>query len=108
MGSGIFTPVGPLNYTYDRDSGSKLITAKIPLKNKNKLDSNQKVFPTVIEMSQVTGEFENISLYTKAVMTKGEYEILTLCHNETFCCEASYNISNNNNSRYTIAQLIKQ
>ena len=33
-------------------------------------------------------------------MGKGEYEEVTLCHGETFCCEASYNISNTDNTRY--------
>ena len=47
--------------------------------------------------------FEDISAYTKLEMKKGEYEEVSLCHNNdntvTFCCEARYNISNSNNAR---------
>ena len=34
--------------------------------------------------------FENITGYTRAPMVSGSQEILTLCHGETFCCQASY------------------
>ena len=43
--------------------------------------------------------YEDISKFTKVEMKKGKSEILELCHNGTFCCQASYNISNTNNAR---------
>ena len=47
--------------------------------------------------------FEDITAYSKLEMKKGEYEEVSLCHSDdntdTFCCEASYNISNSNNAR---------
>ena len=45
-------------------------------------------------MNQVNTIFENISFYTQIEMTKGKHENVQLCHNETFCCEAAYTISN--------------
>ena len=44
--------------------------------------------------------FENISAYSQHEMKKGGYEEVTLCYTDTFCCEASYNISNTDNTRY--------
>merc|ERR1711892_314749 len=38
--------------------------------------------------------FEDISVYSQAVMSKGDSEMKTLCYNETFCCHARYNITN--------------
>ena len=32
LGSGIFSPSGPLNYTYNSRGGSKLVTAKVPIR----------------------------------------------------------------------------
>ena len=34
--------------------------------------------------------FENISGYSRAPLVSGRQENLTLCHGETFCCQASY------------------
>ena len=34
--------------------------------------------------------FENISGYSRAPLVSGRQEILTLCHGQTFCCQASY------------------
>ena len=34
LGSGIFSPSGPLNYTYNSRGGSKLVTAKVPTRLK--------------------------------------------------------------------------
>ena len=34
LGSGIFSPSGPLNYTYSSRGGSKLVTAKVPIRLK--------------------------------------------------------------------------
>ena len=31
LGSGIFSPRGPLNYTYSAGAGSRLVTARVPL-----------------------------------------------------------------------------
>ena len=54
-------------------------------------------------MNQVNTIFENISFYTQIEMTKGQHENVQLCHNETFCCEAAYTISNDHNdTRYVL------
>ena len=99
LGSGIFSPNGPLNYTYDENSGSRLVIAKVPiLKNhekETKMDDPKNAYQTNFNSRY----YEDISKFTKVEMTKGKSEILELCHNSTFCCQASYNISNTNNAR---------
>ena len=99
LGSGIYSPTGPLNYTYDIGSGSKLVMAEIPIKKSEKVTKINS--PTEIQFRQINATFENISFYTKIEMTKGQHESVQLCHNETFCCEAAYTISNDHNdTRY--------
>jgi len=103
LGSGIYTPTGPLNYTYDSNSGSKLVIAEIPIKKSETPKIRKINNPTEIEFGQITATFENISFYTKIEMTKGQHENVQLCHNETFCCEAAYTISNeHSDTRYVL------
>ena len=59
--------------------------------------------PTSIRSSSIDpilAIFENISAYSQHEMKKGGYEEVTLCHKDTFCCEASFNISNTDNTKY--------
>ena len=52
--------------------------------------------------SPILAIFENISVYSQHELIKGSYEEVSLCHQDTFCCEASYNISDTDNTRCII------
>ena len=123
LGSGIYSPSGPLNYTYDNSGGSKLITSKIPKRfnglifvtnskysivsrKVSDVRKSEKPHFGVMNNNLLGALFEDITAYTKLEMKKGEYEEVSLCHNidktDKFCCEARYNISNSNNARYKL------
>merc|ERR1739838_624119 len=96
LGSGIYSPSGPLNYTWEEGSGSRMLTAKIPkvernLEQKkktaqpNKYNLNQPIHTEANpEISPLTRShpvlYENISIYSHSVMTKGKPDDITLCH----------------------------
>ena len=116
MGSGIYSSKGPLNFTYYEGSGSEIVTARIPKikrrdtpddaynrKNVNKKGyreqkdeieanlNNKKEMSLTLKNHQII--YEDLSIYARVEMTKGHPEMTTLCYNKTFCCHASYNIS---------------
>ena len=103
LGSGIYSPSGPLNYTYNTTGGSELIIAEIPILSAStgfdlrRGERMEEVKKEVKEVEEVDGgrttyQFENMTGYSKVPLLKGQYEQLELCHNETFCCEASYSL----------------
>eukprot|EP00092_Neocalanus_flemingeri_P008797 GFUD01009470.1.p1 GENE.GFUD01009470.1~~GFUD01009470.1.p1 ORF type:complete len:507 (+),score=151.05 GFUD01009470.1:145-1665(+) len=116
LGSGIYSPSGPLNYTYEEEGGSQLVIAKIPKlgrklerqydQNTKKTTVNKNTMRTQkhpdIETTPETKTlsmrshpiiYEDISIYSHSVMSKGQPSDTTVCYNETFCCHASYSMT---------------
>ena len=92
LGSGLYSPSGPLNFTYNTTGGSELIVAEVPI-----LSAGRKGTPRREEgrrwrggQAGDPGLWENITAYSRAPLLRGRHEVVTLCHGETFCCEASY------------------
>ena len=92
LGSGLYSPSGPLNFTYNTTGGSELIVAEVPI-----LSAGRKGTPRREEgrrwrggQAGDPGLWENITAYSRAPLLRGRHEVVTLCHRETFCCEASY------------------
>ena len=80
-----------------------MVIAEIP-KRKSKSEELQKMnLSAEFELRHINANFENISFFTKMEMTKSQHESVQLCHNDTFCCEAAYTISNNqSDTRYVL------
>ena len=107
LGSGIYSPSGPLNYTYNTTGGSELVIAQIPiltasdLKTRERRGQEEEVLEeeevlVEEEMVKVEGgrsqyNFENMTGYSRVALLAGQDEV-RLCHNETFCCEAAYSL----------------
>ena len=111
LGSGIYSPSGPLNYTYNTTGGSELVIAQIPiltandLKNRERRGQEEEVVEedeladeelVEEEMVKVEGgrsqyNFENMTGYSRVALLAGQDEV-RLCHNEIFCCEAAYSL----------------
>merc|ERR1712098_134899 len=53
--------------------------------------NNKKEMSMMVKNHQII--YEDLSIYARVEMTKGHPDMTTLCYNETFCCHASYNIS---------------
>ena len=115
LGSGIYSPSGPLNYTYYETSGSNMVTARVPKLNRNMERKGKKNIPKTekdltrnSEPNKLKQEYQNtatnlmthpmiyedLSIYSHSIMTKGKPDVQTLCYNETFCCHASYSLTN--------------
>ena len=122
MGSGIYSPTGLLNYTYYEGPGSQMVTAQIPklsrkaakdVEQKARKNKSKKRINSIKTLGRELTEdyqsndlsqhintrshpmlFEDLSVYAQSVMSKGEPEMKSLCYNESFCCHASYNITN--------------
>merc|ERR1711892_822837 len=108
MGTGIYSPTGPLNYTYYEGPGSQMVTAQIPKlsrkagkdvkqkarknKSKKRINSIKTLRRELTEDYQINDLsqhiktrshpmlFEDISVYAQAVMSKGESEMKSLCY----------------------------
>ena len=91
LGSGIYSPSGPIHFTYNPAGGEELIVAKVPI-----LSASTEAKPRLgvgrgeVGLVEISYMFENISGYSRAPLVRGSQEILTLCHGQTFCCQASY------------------
>ena len=78
----------------DRNLEQKKKTAQSNKYNLNQpihTEANPEINPLTIRSHPVL--YENISIYSHAVMTKGQPDDITLCHNETFCCHANYSMT---------------
>ena len=114
LGSGIYSPSGPLNYTYNTTGGSELIIAQIPILSpstgshpkKGELEEEvvEEMVEEMVEEEDVGGwrfgyNFENMTGYSTVPLVEGQHEV-RLCHNETFCCEATYQLVEARHSSY--------
>ena len=99
LGSGIYSPDGPLNFTYNATGGSELVIAEVPIlspstRSSMRAGGGQSVEDTSYDVDRSTVDvgysFENISGYSRAPLVRGQHEMVRLCHGETFCCEASH------------------
>ena len=109
LGSGIYSPSGPLNYTYDENSGSLMVFAKIPKIKKdnpkeNRIGKNTHLFHKREErtLNQMTSQtrnlvfYEDLSRYSFSSVDKNIDAANTLCHTEEFCCHFEYKVTENN------------
>ena len=111
LGSGIFSPRGPLNYTYSAGAGSRLVTARVPIIRRGEEGAGQQEQEAVQGTQpgqEEAGEgtqpgqpgawarrwaySEDMAAYSQAEMARGRPDTLRLCHHGAFCCEASYHI----------------
>ena len=116
LGSGIYSPSGPLNYTYNTTGGSELIIAEIPIlspstgshQNRGERRIEVENVEEVEEVEDVEGwrsgfNFENMTGYSTIPLPEGEHE-LVLCHDLlTFCCAASYSLVGGQSSYSLVA-----
>ena len=71
LGSGVYSGDGPLNYTYNADSGSRLVTASVPIKKTDTEPDKSAVEPRMMKPSsqdntgRTLSHFENITFYSK-------------------------------------------
>ncbi|CAG7637540.1 unnamed protein product [Allacma fusca] len=96
MGSGIYLPSGqPLNYTFNPDSGTQVVYAKVPkiperattkstIVNTNVHKNMESLFAMHFYYRENLGNYTGVTL----PMTPGENKI-SACDNE-FCCEVQY------------------
>ena len=100
LGSGIFSPRGPLNYTYSAGAGSRLVTARVPIIRRGEEGAGQRQQEAVQRTqpgqpgawARRWAYSEDMSSYSQAEMARGRPDTLRLCHHGAFCCEASYHI----------------
>ena len=96
-----------------------MVTARIPKLNRNLESNGQKNIPKTEEELSRKSEpnklaqeyqntakiqpiklrthpmiYEDLSFYSHLLMTKGQPDVQTLCYNDTFCCHASYSLTN--------------
>ena len=96
LGSGIFSPRGPLNYTYSAGAGSRLVTARVPVIRRGEQEAVEAVQRTQLDQEGAWARSwaysEDMTSYSQAEMARGRPHTLRLCHHGAFCCEASYHI----------------
>ena len=102
LGSGIFSPRGPLNYTYSAGAGSRLVTARVPVIRRGEEGAGQlELEQEAVQRTQLDQKgawarswaySEDMTSYSQAEMARGRPHTLRLCHHGAFCCEASYHI----------------
>ena len=102
LGSGIFSPRGPLNYTYSAGAGSRLVTARVPIISRGEEGAGQRQQEQEAVQRTQPGQpgawarswaySEDMAAYSQAEMARGRPDTLRLCHHGAFCCEASYHI----------------
>ena len=100
LGSGIFSPRGPLNYTYSAGAGSRLVTARVPIIRRGEEGAGQRQQEAVQRTqpgqpgawARSWAYSEDMTAYSQAEMARGRPDTLRLCHHGAFCCEASYHI----------------
>ena len=101
LGSGIFSPRGPLSYTYSAGAGSRLVTARVPIISRGEEAGQQEQEQEAVQRTQPgqPGAWarswaysEDMAAYSQAEMARGRPDTLRLCHHGAFCCEASYHI----------------
>jgi len=108
LGSGIYSPSGPLNYTYDASTGSNMVIAQIPklakqkerstdmkVQGKSLSDTHYVIDRNINEESGYNVHYEDLSMYSSISLEKGNANNQIVCHNEEFCCHISYKVTEN-------------
>ena len=90
LGSGVFGPLGPINYTFSPDSGSRMITGQVSS------SGQQERGPANVHQDrwlQPHGMlYENLTAYSNLLLETGQDRSVSLCHGD-LCCTLSYSSS---------------
>lgn len=96
LGSGVFGPLGPINYTFSPDSGSRMITGLVPSSQTGVGDAP--TLPLYQDrwmdrwMEPHGMLYENLTGYSSLLLENGQDQSVTLCHDE-LCCNLNYTSS---------------
>ena len=93
LGSGIYGPLGPINYTFNPDSGTRLVTAEIPTSGQQAESKDDFVQQQQERSLEPHGLFyENMTGYSNLLLETGQDRSVSLCHGD-LCCTLSYSSS---------------